>query len=316
MSLRLCFILFLFTSPLYASCHNDVIDAAANASYVHKIQQVTASDRVYLYSAPNVQCRLNTFLVNGDPVQVFREATEYRDPHSTRHSVPQQYNYISFRDAQGLFVTGWVQASQLLDVASPLNAPISCQKQSDIAFQGQEALHVSHEKNHYQVSGARHAWFYSAPSPECINKKIFVIPGDRVSVQRQIIKNGVSYATYYAQDRQIIQGWLKTDQLVAKNSGDQFRDNVDTDSAAKAARILSLFMSLQGQCHFYESTEDSDKDDTFDFPIREDHQSEGCIGAGDPETAPVVGRLYINKKTARVYIDDPEDDDKKIEVEY
>lgn len=146
MSLRLCFILFLFTSPLYASCHNDVIDAAANASYVHKIQQVTASDRVYLYSAPNVQCRLNTFLVNGDPVQVFREATEYRDPHSTRHSVPQQYNYISFRDAQGLFVTGWVQASQLLDVTSPLNAPTGCQKQSDIAFQGQEALHVSHEK--------------------------------------------------------------------------------------------------------------------------------------------------------------------------
>lgn len=127
MSLRLCFILFLFTSPLYASCHNDVIDAAANASYVHKIQQVTASDRVYLYSAPNVQCRLNTFLVNGDPVQVFREATEYRDPHSTRHSVPQQYNYISFRDAQGLFVTGWVQASQLLDVTSPLNAPTGCQ---------------------------------------------------------------------------------------------------------------------------------------------------------------------------------------------
>lgn len=307
-------LLLFFASPLYAKCHDVVVDSAGSADFIQQIQQVTASGRLYLYSAPHPECRLDTFLIKGDPVQAFRESPEYREQPPSVGETVSKYRYISFRDAQGTFVTGWVPVNQLGPLPS-LNASASCGKQSDAVLQGPETEHILSAENHYQISGEGRAWFYSAPADGCKSSTVFLVPGDGVSVQKQHAKSGFSYLTYYTQDRRIVQGWIKTDRLVAQGGGDVFRDDINPDPAAKAARQVSLLMSLQGQCKFYESFEDSDDDETmFTLLVREDHQSPGCRGGADPEVSPVVGNIFISEKTGRIYINDPDDYDKRIEI--
>lgn len=84
------------------------------------------------------------------------------------------------------------------------------------------------------ISGKDRAFFYTAPDFACTNKKVFVVPGDKIDVA-QISDNGWVKATYTAKTGKTYKGWVDQGQVqldaVAVEGGEgeeDLPDDVDT----------------------------------------------------------------------------------------
>ena len=55
-------------------------------------------------------------------------------------------------------------------------------------------------------------YFHSAPSPACLNKKLFVIPGDSLTVYASS-ESGWAQVMYIAKDGQDYSGWVEEKRL-------------------------------------------------------------------------------------------------------
>ncbi len=63
----------------------------------------------------------------------------------------------------------------------------------------------------YTVSGKDRLYFYFGPHDECLNKRVFIVPGDRVTAYREW--KGFYSITYYNKAGVMFEGWVKSDRL-------------------------------------------------------------------------------------------------------
>ncbi|WP_145916147.1 MULTISPECIES: hypothetical protein [Dickeya] len=63
----------------------------------------------------------------------------------------------------------------------------------------------------YTVSGKDRLYFYFGPNDECLNKRVFIVPGDRVTAYREW--KGFYSITYYNKAGGMFEGWVKSDRL-------------------------------------------------------------------------------------------------------
>lgn len=63
----------------------------------------------------------------------------------------------------------------------------------------------------YTVSGKDRLYFYFGPHDECLNKRVFIVPGDRVTAYREW--KGFYSITYYNKAGGMFEGWVKSDRL-------------------------------------------------------------------------------------------------------
>ncbi|WP_336285895.1 hypothetical protein [Citrobacter arsenatis] len=266
--------------------------AAGAADYLYESAQVKTASRLHFNSAPEVECQLPAFLVNGDTVEVLREARSAESARSPVHA----FRYVRYRDANGMFATGWVASEGLLPLATPLPVNPACKKWAYEEMPQREKMSPPTD-NHYQITGNDRAWFYSMPTEQCRSPSVFLVPGDIISAQEQS-KDDFIEAVYYTTNRHIVRGWLKKSQLQALDSGDRYRDDINPLSTDKATRAATLNLRHDYQCIFYESW--NEKNDIA-IIVREDHQTEWCRGsAADPRTAPAIANISINKTSGEI----------------
>lgn len=265
--------------------------AAGAADYLYETAQVKTASRLHFNSAPEVECQLPAFLVNGDTVEVLREA---RSAQSARSPV-NTFRYVRYRDAKGMFATGWVAAEGLVPLTTHLPVNPACKKWADEEMPQREKLSPITD-NHYQVTGNDRAWFYSMPTEQCRSRSVFLVPGDIISAQEQS-KDDFIEAVYYTTDRHFVRGWLKKSQLQAVNSGDHYRDDINPLSTDKATRVATLGLRHDYQCIFYESW---NAKKAIEIIVREDHQTALCRGGADPQTSPPVAYISIDKASGEI----------------
>ncbi|MDU2940500.1 MAG: hypothetical protein E7B59_15180 [Enterobacteriaceae bacterium] len=286
-------------------CDRVAASAAGIADYVYTSARVSASPRLHFYSAPSASCQLPAFLVKGDSVEVLRSSPQrtesgdiiYKDSGTYRLFV--EYRYVRFRDDKGNFATGWVEASGLTDLKNRLSISKQCQKWQDGASFEMQHRHQNRAPlpdNLYEVQGEGRAWFYSLPTEQCRSDSVFLLPGDKVSLQETSTDDFIE-AVYYTADRQIVRGWLKQSQLKALNNGDRYRDDINPLSTDKAVRAVTLNLRHDNTCVLYESW---NEEKAISIIVREDHQSADCRGGGDPDTAPAINEININKSTGEI----------------
>ncbi|WHW81502.1 hypothetical protein PXV97_14290 [Citrobacter freundii] len=114
-------------SPLgYAAqnCEATAGIAAGAADYLYETAQVKTTSRLHFNSAPDVECQLPAFLVNGNTVEVLREARSAQSADAPVHT----FRYVRYRDAKGMFATGWVAAEGLVPLTTPLSVNPACKK--------------------------------------------------------------------------------------------------------------------------------------------------------------------------------------------
>ncbi|MDU4391460.1 MAG: hypothetical protein E7I52_19355, partial [Klebsiella michiganensis] len=279
------------TSPFcqaVAQCDNIAGIAAGTADYVYTSARVSHSPRLHFYSAPSAECQLPAFLVTGDTVEVLRRSPQrtesgdiiYYDAGQIRLFV--EYAYVRFRDKNGDFATGWVENAGLSEVKNRLSLSKQCQhwKDSDNNHLASREPQYAPVDNQYEVQGKGRVWFYSLPDEQCRSDTVFLLPGDKVSLQEGSTDD-FSEAVYYTADRQIVRGWLKTSRLKALNSGDRYREDINPSSTDNAVRVATLNLRHDNVCLFYESKNEKN---TIAMVAREDHQSDECRGDADPET--------------------------------
>ncbi len=98
-------------------------------------------------------------------------------------------------------------------------APAICDQQVEEAHLG--------ETHSFAVAGKGRLYFHTAPHDACINKKVFVIPGDSLSAHTIAgRKNEWVSVNYMAKDGEDYSGWVKTDRLKFTGaSGSNMDDN-------------------------------------------------------------------------------------------
>ncbi|HHR5880693.1 TPA: hypothetical protein ACS7XF_000606 [Providencia alcalifaciens] len=285
-------LLLCFSAPLYANdplYSNERCEEAADFSTAEAgfhFSSAIVKDKAYFYSAPDKQCQLSTFIIPGDKVEVFREINELNG---------EQYFYIRYRDKNNQFVTGWVPAKSFVPIENKVTATNECLE----IKKGGYPLTLPAKNNHYQVVGDGKAYFYSAPNDTCLVEDVFVIAGDQVSGQMEVEGEFV-LANYYTVSGDIVRGWLRKDQLWQLHHGDSYRNDVNPSELDLATRVISLWLSTEDRCLFYEGINSAD---FMRLLVREDHQSVGCRGAGDPLTTPVIAYFDIDKITGEVDFD-------------
>ena len=257
--------------------------AAGEAAYIYNTARVKTKGRLHFYSAPAAKCQLPAFLITGDNVEVLRSM-------ASGGSLSDRYQYIRFRDSNGQFAVGWVNAAGLAIQKNPLPVSKECQQLANQAMP-QRVSEAPALHNHYQVQGSGRAWFYTMPDEQCRSRTFFLLPGDTVSAQEQS-KDGYIEAVYYTADRHIVRGWLKKTRLIPSKHGDSYREDINPLSTDKASRLVTLNLRHDYSCIFYESW-DAEKE--IQMMVREDHQSPRCRGAGDPDTSPVIAYISVNK---------------------
>lgn len=283
------YFLLLFSISLHANEQCDLIASiyGAEAGFNYQTMVVKDGSRAYFYSAPDKNCRLATFIISGDQVEVFREIGEIKGV---------EYLYIRYRDINNQFVTGWVQAQFFQSLKSKITTSKKC---ANIKEQ-QIGISFPVKNNHYQIIGNKKANFYSAPDDSCIVDDVFVIPGDQVSGQEDA-EGTFILVNYYTSTSEIVRGWIKKERLWQLNHGDSYRNDINPSSLDLAIRVVSLWMNVEYSCHFYEGINNNNR---FRLLVREDHQSSRCRGGGgDPATTPVVAYFDIDKITGEVDFD-------------
>ncbi|MDA8479888.1 hypothetical protein NNO04_14405 [Citrobacter sp. Awk 4] len=266
-------------------------DSAGAADYVYETAKVKTDSRLHFYSAPHAECRLPAHLINGDTVEVLR-SLQYK---SSDDAPVHTYRYVRYRDAKGLFATGWLPAASLTPLPNALPVNETCQQWAQKAM----PVRVSHAPaadNHYQVQAGGRASFYTMPNEQCRSPSLFLIPGDTVSAQEQSEDDFLEVA-YYTADRHVVRGWLKKSQLQPVNSGDRYREDINPLSTDKATRIATLNLRHDYQCVFYESW---NAKKAIEFIVREDHQTALCRGGADPATSPPTAYISIDKTSGAI----------------
>lgn len=278
--------------------------AAGEASYRYDSAQVKTSDtRLHFYSAPASGCQLPAFLVHGNTVEILRDSVRYTESGGIDDASKRPFYYVRYRDTKGVFATGWITAAGLAPLANPLPVPPACQTWANGAMPTRKSTAPASD-NHYQIQGSERAWFYSMPNEQCRSNAVFLVEGDTIATQEQSDDDFVE-SVYYTADHRIVRGWLKKSRLQPLNSGDSYRDDINPLSTDKASRIITLALRNDYQCTFYESWND---EKNIQIKVREDHQSDQCLGAGDPETSPAVAYIDINKQSGKITWPDISDD--------
>lgn len=71
------------------------------------------------------------------------------------------------------------------------------------------------EQYSFRVAGSGRLHLHTAPDDRCIDKKVFVVPGDRLNALTVSGKKGEWVSvTYYAKNGDDVSGWVKTDRLM------------------------------------------------------------------------------------------------------
>jgi len=71
--------------------------------------------------------------------------------------------------------------------------------------------------NVYKVGGEGRLYFYSSPNEKCLEKEVFVVPGNELYVY---VEYGKYYSVMYvANDGNQVDGWVKKDRLVETHTG-------------------------------------------------------------------------------------------------
>ncbi|HGY3856323.1 TPA: hypothetical protein ACNVXR_005417, partial [Citrobacter freundii] len=205
------------------------------------------------------------------------------------------FRYVRYRDAKGMFATGWVAAEGLVPLTTPLSVNPACKKWAHKEMPQRERMPPVAD-NHYQVTGNDRAWFYTMPTEQCRSQSVFLVPGDIISTQEQS-KDDFIEAVYYTADRHIVRGWLKKSQLQPLNSGDNYRYDINPLSTDEATRVATLSLRPDYQCIFYESW---NAKKAIKIIVREDHQTALCRGGADPQTSPPVAYISIDKTSGEI----------------
>ncbi|MFW0697829.1 hypothetical protein [Pantoea sp. R13S299] len=95
------------------------------------------------------------------------------------------------------------------------NANDFCQNLSSEA--NNKGVNFDNTDNVYKVGGKGRLYFYSAPDEKCIEKEVFVVPGNELYAY-------VEYENYYSvmyvtNDGNQVDGWVKKDRLVETHTG-------------------------------------------------------------------------------------------------
>lgn len=73
--------------------------------------------------------------------------------------------------------------------------------------------HLS-ENYAYEVAGSGRLYFYSAPDEKCIDKKVFVIPGDNLTAYTEFGTDGKwTSVAYNPKNGETVSGWVRTERL-------------------------------------------------------------------------------------------------------
>ncbi|WP_223565570.1 hypothetical protein [Pantoea sp. OVA07A] len=71
--------------------------------------------------------------------------------------------------------------------------------------------------NVYKVGGEGRLYFYSAPNEKCLEKEVFVVPGNQLYAY---VEYGKYYSVMYVtNDGNQVDGWVKKDRLVETHTG-------------------------------------------------------------------------------------------------
>lgn len=71
------------------------------------------------------------------------------------------------------------------------------------------------EKYNYKVAGTGRLYFYNGPDEKCLDKKVFVIPGDSLVAYAEYGKHEEwSNVGFTTKDGDEITGWVKTERLM------------------------------------------------------------------------------------------------------
>lgn len=82
-----------------------------------------------------------------------------------------------------------------------------------------------------KVIGTGRLHFHEAPDGACANKKIFVIPGDSLTVYASLEDESWLEVNYIAKDGEDYTGWVKADRV---QIGEPYGAPPDTDDAPQA----------------------------------------------------------------------------------
>ncbi len=94
-------------------------------------------------------------------------------------------------------------------------AQVNCDALDNLAQQ--QGIRFDSAENGYQVKGEGRAYFYSAPTEGCEDKKIFIIHGDNVNVYLDY--NNYFYVMYFTKNGKQVSGWVKSDRLKSNGTG-------------------------------------------------------------------------------------------------
>ncbi|MCT6517024.1 hypothetical protein GY03_07030 [Proteus vulgaris] len=278
---------FSFNALANQECNDISSMSGASASFTYKKAIITSSERVYFYSAPDNKCQLEPFLIKNDIIEVFRNSSDGISG--------DNWFYVRYKNDNNEFFTGWIKSTN----ASYLNNEI---RNSGICSFNKENLNqyfkLPDKYNHYTVISKK-AWLYSYPDTSCRSSNLFLIHGDSISAQGEQYGEFI-LVNYYDKDGDIIRGWIKINELEKSNNGDIYRNDISALDTDLAVRVVSLWLSNENKCYFYE---DSNDGSIYRLLVHEDHYSSNCRGGADPQTAPVVAWFDIDKKTGNIDLD-------------
>ncbi len=294
--------ILLFTRFSFSKDNCEFIsgEAAGGSEYIYEFAEIKNDTQLYFYSAPAYECRLSTFIVKGDKVEVLRRSKAHINSGLSKENA---FIYIRYRDKNGLFATGWVTSENLHLLKTTLPTSHACEEwaHENMPYR---AYAASEKNNKYIVNEKNnHAYFYSMPNDICRNNSVFLIQGDVVSAQEGSEDDFIE-VIYYTKDNHIVRGWIKKENLNPLNEGDIYREDINTLSTDKAMRVSTLDLRRDNRCIFYESWNETDK---ISFIVREDHQTKECRGGSDPRVSPAIGYIDINKKTGEIKFINPYD---------
>lgn len=152
----LCILLFSRFSFAKDDCEFISGEAAGGSEYTYEIAEIKNNIQVYFYSAPAYECRLSTFIVKGDKVEILRRSKAYINNGLSKENA---FIYIRYRDKNGLFATGWILSDNLFYLKKTLLLNLVCEEWA-YKNMSYRAYTASEKKNKYIVNEKdRHVFF-------------------------------------------------------------------------------------------------------------------------------------------------------------
>jgi len=110
-----------------------------------------------------------------------------------------------------------VKILSLMAFSLPLTvfANNACQSLNDAA--NAKGMHFDNTDNVYKVGGSGRLQFFSAPDGRCVEKDVFVVPGNELYAY---VQYGEYYSVMYvANDGNQANGWVKKERLIEMHAG-------------------------------------------------------------------------------------------------